>query len=109
MKEFKGTKCKDGSFKWNRSGMGFQVLTADSYYSVCESKGKHGMEEQIANAQLIATAPELLTELQEAVELLDSAYRSFVNDDLEGLYNTLANATSRTTFRETIDKALGKV
>jgi len=59
-KEFKGTKTKKGELKWIRSGMGFQVLTADSYYSICEAVGKKSQEEQIANAQLIAVAPELL-------------------------------------------------
>lgn len=108
MEDFKGTKTKKGELKWVRSNMGFQVLTADSYYSICEAVGKRGQEEQIANAQLIACAPELLEELQEAVSLFESAYKCMADGDNEGLYNTLANATSRSTFKETINKALGK-
>ena len=51
--------------------MGFQVLTADSNYSICEAVGKRGQEEQCANAQLIATAPELLELLTEIDRLLN--------------------------------------
>jgi hypothetical protein len=67
MKEFKGTRTRKGELKWIRSGMGFQVLTADSYHSICEATGKKNQEEQVANAQLIATAPELLDRLQSIV------------------------------------------
>ena len=49
--------------------MGFQVLTADSYYSICEATGKKSQEEQVANAMLIAAAPEILEALQTLVDL----------------------------------------
>ena len=75
MKEFKGTKCKDGTFKWIPSGHGFQVLTHDSYQSICETTKKHiPAEERIANAKLIASAPELLTTLQAILELASRKY-----------------------------------
>ena len=67
---FKGTKSKDGTFKWIPSGHGFQVLTHDNYHSICETTKKHiPEEERIANAKLIAAAPELLTTLQYILKL----------------------------------------
>lgn len=92
MEDFKGTKTKKGEFKWVRSNMGFQVLTADSYYSICEAVGKRGQEEQIANAQLIACAPELLDALQDVVRFCEDNDINIVLD----------------YAKETINKALGK-
>ncbi len=63
MKEFRGTKTGDGKLEWVRSNFGFQVLTADSRTPICETVGKKTMDEQIANAQLIAAAPDLLEAL----------------------------------------------
>ena len=51
---------------WIRSSFGFQVLTADSHNAICEIYPPSGdpdrrvIEEHIANADLIAAAPELL-------------------------------------------------
>lgn len=88
--EFKGTKTRKGELKWIRSNMGFQVLTADSYYSVCEAVGKRGQEEQIANAQLISAAPELLNACQLALGGIDP--KSEIGKQI----------------KEAINKALGK-
>lgn len=95
MSDFKGTRTKKGELKWIRSGMGFQILTADSYYSICEAVGKRGQEEQVANAQLIAAAPEMLSTLlkvQKAINEMDYS-------EIEGLYNEV---------EESINKALNK-
>ena len=75
---------------------------------ICRTHNKPSQIEAKYNAHLIATAPELLEALQEAVELFDSAYKCMADGDNEGLYNTLANATSRTNFTELLTKALGE-
>ena len=60
--------------KWIRSHHGFQVLAWDGKTSITlfEAVGQHEREQQIANAHLIANAPEwlrfLLTELSDAQE-----------------------------------------
>lgn len=109
MKEFKGTRTKKGELKWIRSRMGFQVLTADSYYSICETVGKRGQEEQVANAQLIAAAPAMLEDLidiiKESKYVLQSAREaSYCHDcyiDTDDLEDLVKRA------EETINKALG--
>ncbi|NCC88520.1 MAG: hypothetical protein EOM05_11795 [Clostridia bacterium] len=65
MKESRATKTRDGKLEWVRSNFGFQVLTADSRTPICETVGKKTMDEQIANAQLIAAAPIMLKALLE--------------------------------------------
>lgn len=57
---------------------------------------------------LAASAPELAKALQEAIELFESAYTCMENGDNEGLYNALANATSRSNFKEVLIKAIGE-
>lgn len=107
--EFKGTKGK-----WE---VGKGVITVihspkaknDFGFGICTLHRHNKEESEIkANAQLIASAPELLEDLQEAVELFESAYSCMADGNNEGLYNALANATSRTRFKETIAKALGR-
>ena len=48
---------------WMRSSFGFQVLGDKNRVSVCQLDGKQGQETQIANARLIAAAPEILEAL----------------------------------------------
>ncbi|OJX63071.1 hypothetical protein [Dysgonomonas sp. 37-18] len=94
--EFKGTKTRKGELKWIRSNMGFQVLTADSYYSVCEAVGKRGQEEQIANAQLIAAAPELLQALQSfANGIRERGYAGHLSDYLKYADTIIAKALGK--------------
>jgi len=50
---------------WRRSSYGFQVLGNNNHVSVCHLDGKQGEEIQMANAQLIAAAPEMLKSLIE--------------------------------------------
>lgn len=115
MIEFEGTK---GKWQMTTSALecdhNTEVATiwGDSEYGEGATLIAHidkgaGNEKAISNAQLIAAAPVLLSDLQEAVELFESAYNCMANGDNEGLYNTLANATSRSRFKETINKALG--
>ncbi len=57
------------------------------------------------NTQLKEVLKEISEDLQEAIELFESAYCSYIKDDYEALYNTLANATSRTRFKQTINQS----
>jgi hypothetical protein len=57
---------------WIRSKHGFNVLTADSMQSICAVHAIHpghsnekDAQEQIANAQLIADAPDILAALRD--------------------------------------------
>ncbi|MFR0677265.1 hypothetical protein [Dysgonomonas mossii] len=100
MKEFKGTKGT-----WMISGG--QVVSMPSQCKIANNISGWNYEESKANTQLVSASPELLEDLQEAVELFESAYKCMADGDNEGLYNALANATSRARFKETINKALG--
>lgn len=101
--EFKGTKEETFILE---DATGISLFTQRSL--VCRTKNKPNREQAMANVILFQTAPELLEDLQEAVELFESAYSCMADGNNEGLYNALANATSRTRFKETIAKALGK-
>lgn len=63
---------------WARSTLGFQVLTGDGRHSICEARDRRGQEEQVANAQLIAAAPDLL----EACEAVDEFFVRHANSGL---------------------------
>ena len=102
IKEFKGTRTKKGKLQWVRSGMGFQVLTADSYYSICEATGKKSQEEQVANAQLIAAAPELLDRLR-GLMLSVMAHPDYFSGEEGDEWHDLISLSE-----EVINKALGK-
>lgn len=114
MEDFKGTKGR-WEVKHSQSKTAYNVVgtVLGCKYKIArcpyvKSLIKADEQEAKANAQLMATSPELLEDLQEAIELFDSAYKCMADGDNEGLYNALANATSRTRFKETIAKALGK-
>ena len=107
MKEFKGTKgkwCVENVL--TRTG-DFYKIKSDTDLSVCNITTRN-QSMAYANARLIASAPELAKSLQEAIELFDNAYTCMENGDNEGLYNALANATSRSNFKEVLTKAIGE-
>lgn len=101
--EFKGTKQETFIFE---DATGLCLFTQRSL--VCRTENKPYKEQAMANITLFKVAPELLEDLQEAVELFESAYSYMADGNNEGLYNALANATSRSRFKDTIAKALGK-
>lgn len=57
---------------WIRSSLGFQVLTRNSEKSICELPSRHNEAEQIADANLIAAAPDLLAACEAARTVVDS-------------------------------------
>ena len=117
MKKFKGTK---GSWYHNFNGEYWEVRRKEDFEDskslsvsvfVFDTKTEQVemiIKEAEANARLIASAPELAKALQEAIELFESAYTCMENGDNEGLYNALANATSRSNFKEVLTKAIGE-
>ncbi len=58
---------------WIRSGLGFQVLTDDSNFVICELQNPGNRQELRDNANLIAAAPDLL----EALEALVNDYNDY--------------------------------
>lgn len=103
MEDFKGTRTKKGELKWIRSGMGFQVLTADFYYSICEAVGKRGQEEQVANAQLISCAPELLALHQKFLEMF-AEYDMRPEDELHEYANEVMDVIAKALGKEAEDE-----
>ena len=85
MKEFEGTKGK-----WEKAGSAVVVNGVQIADVYCYEDLEYNRHEAVANAQLIATAPELLKALQKAI--------CYVPIDEEDFDN----------FARVIDKALGK-
>lgn len=77
---------------WISSYRGFQVLTGDERRTICELKGKIERDEQVANARLIAAAPDLLA----ACELAYSGFGFPIDDESHNrITNALANAIAK--------------
>ena len=99
-------KMKDAKFTpgpWNRSQYGYQVLTRDSENSICELKGAKNMAEQIANASIIAAAPDMYEALEKA--------NSFISNGIKLGYIKMPDLECEDTAWETpeiICKALTK-
>ena len=84
---------------WIRSYHGFQVLTRNSETSICELKGSKPRDEQIANADLIANAPDMLDALQMAYRKHHLDDPSIGWDELsDRLGDVLSNVMSPETF-----------
>lgn len=88
------TKAAHTPGPWVSSTFGFQVLTGDSWSTICVLKGSAGWKDgrgayeqeyewqnQEANARLIAAAPDLLDALNEIL-----AYSGGANSALEDIY-----------------------
>lgn len=61
-------------YPWIASSYGFQVLGNEQRASVCSLDGKKTPENQLADAKLIAAAPELLEALIEVVRISDRTH-----------------------------------
>ena len=85
MKEFKGTKGK-----WEKAGSAVVVNGVQIADVYCYGDLEYNRHEAVANAQLIATAPELLDALQKAI-----CYVPIDEEDFDD-------------FARVINKALGK-
>ena len=86
MKEFKGTKGKWSKYR--------DTIDCDDGNSIAKVQGCYSLDVEKANAQLIASAPELLEALQELVNL---SFKLGINDSAK-----FVNA------RKAINKALGE-
>ena len=92
--EFKGTKGE-----WEVKQDSFKVWIESPLWSVSEVYTKDTQEEQVANAQLIAAAPELLEALQDILELCDL-------EDYHG--RLVVKDNKKQKARQAINKALNK-
>ena len=68
MKEFKGTKGK-----WEKAGSAVVVNGVQIADVYCYGDLEYNRHEAVANAQLIATAPELLKALQGLLSIIDDS------------------------------------
>lgn len=96
MKEFKGTPGP-----WHVSNEGTLVVRDDMWFShVASNIGYPSDDEGAANAELIAASPDLLSTLQQLVEVHDS----------EGgkQWTTTSKREALANARAAIDKALGE-
>ena len=91
---------------WIRSRFGIQVLTADSEQSICEIKVTGDIETQVALADLIASAPELLQTLKEIESALGAG--GYDTEDAISLMNWVKDY-GLDLIRKTIAKAEGQV
>lgn len=103
MSEFKGTKGSEWVVetsydeKYKQTIFNISTDTREGL-AVCFSGGDHFKEEQLANAKLISTAPELLEALQELIDLMESI--------IEGDYKPDSFTTQYA--KTVINKALGE-
>lgn len=84
---------------WARSKYGFNVLTSDSELSVCELKDMGDLDLQLANANLIAAAPEMYEALKSAIDLMEMLLED----------GTLLYAQAFSICKEALAKADGEV
>lgn len=96
MKEFKGTPGP-----WHVSDEGCVVIRDDDFFShVASNIGYPSDEEDMANANLIASSPELLSALQQLLEIYD--------DQSGKVWTTSSKRRALDNARAVVNKALGE-
>jgi hypothetical protein len=67
---------------WRRSKNGFQVLTGDSFHTICrlEPLEIQRMDEQLANARLIAASPTMYEYVSKRAERGDEEARRILEE-----------------------------
>ncbi|MEE3759725.1 hypothetical protein V2H33_22085 [Escherichia coli] len=94
MKEFKGTPGP-----WHVSDEGCVVIRDDYFFShVASNIGYPSDEEDMANANLIASSPELLSALQQLLEIYD--------DNSGKVWTTSSKRRALDGARDAVNKAL---
>lgn len=101
--EFKGTKGH-WSYKAGNVNQLTVVKIGDAHEFELEINGKNRIEEEIANAQLISCAPEMLDMLNKFIEAVEDEKiiikENFDNDSIENYGNRLYSE-----FKQLIKKA----
>ena len=96
MKEFKGTQGP-----WHVSDEGCVVIRDDEFFGhVASNIGYPSDEEDMANANLIASSPELLSGLQQLLEIYD--------DHSGKVWTTSSKRRALDNARAAVNKALGE-
>lgn len=96
MKEFEGTQGP-----WHVSDEGTLVVRDDMWFShVASNIGYSTYDEDVANANLIASSPELLSALQRLLEIYD--------DQSGKVWTTSSKRRALDNARAAVNKALGE-